>query len=100
MGAFLTALQLLPGLQEGIGARVWLFVLHSSPLNLVLTAKQGIRSCPLGNLHIKNVGVRNDPLRYIQHIAKGTVVAGFLVVALEKQMSSRKLTVVSFNCFP
>lgn len=61
-GGSLTALQLPPGVLEGIGAGVWLFVQHN-PLNVVLTAQQGMRSHPLGNL----LCIRNGPLGYIQH---------------------------------
>lgn len=54
---------------------------HSGPLHLVLTAKWGIRSHPSGNLHIKNVCIRNCLFVCLQ---KETLIVGFLMLALEK----------------
>lgn len=38
---------------------------HNSLLNLVFTAKRGIRSHPLGNLDVKNICIRNYLLTYL-----------------------------------
>lgn len=80
------------GLSDNFAAASWaaggkclVICLTQNLLNLVLPSKQGIRSHPLGNVSKMFVSGMISSGIYIQHSAKGTVGADFLVVALENE---------------